>query len=124
MNAETASQASAAVHSVDLLLRILDSTLRTPEKVVLDTAVMAARDRLLDLLVVGFRSVERQLASTDDAGGGGNCQPGDLLRMALKLLRFALGLPRVVVGLNVPKPDFGNLAVSLLRVVVVSSGAA
>ncbi|KAK4684962.1 hypothetical protein P7C73_g5195, partial [Tremellales sp. Uapishka_1] len=125
MGAEQLHDAETAIQSIDLSLRILDSTSRNMDKSQNETAV-AARDRLLDLLAVALQSVQRQILAESDVhalvvDGDGDFEvpsPGALLKVVEKILRFTLGLPGSEGQVSVAKPQFSNLAVSFFKVIV------
>jgi hypothetical protein len=123
IGSEHQDQLELADKSVDLILRILDSTPYhniTP----VNTAVLQARHALLDLLVVALQAVERQISPEEDLqlpDGIQPPQPGDVFQVVLKLLEYTLGLPvmEVTSPAAMPKPDFSRLALSYLRVLMV-----
>jgi mediator of RNA polymerase II transcription subunit 12 len=108
---------------MDLVLRIITSSTGAPELIDLGNGPTAARHRLLDVISLALQSVERQLSSDEEVHVLGDLeppQPGCLLRIVLKLLKFALGLGRSEANmLTTPRADFGKLATSFLRVISV-----
>ncbi|WVQ98147.1 hypothetical protein IAU59_005269 [Kwoniella sp. CBS 9459] len=122
IGAETQLQLEALGKSVDQVLRILDSTNRQPKQVISDLAVLAARHRLLDLLAVALQATERNLASDSDLMIHHDIplpQPGDLLKVILNLLKFALGiLAADSSSPTMPKPNFPHLATWFLKVIL------
>jgi len=121
--AEHQDQLDSTVKSINLVLRILDSTpcdASTPA----DTAFLGSRHSLLDLLAVSLQAVERNLSTDEDPHLPNGLAPpdtGPLLSVIIKLLQFTLGLPvSEPKSLTLPKPDFVRLAVSYLRMLLVS----
>ncbi len=100
-----------------MVLRILDCT---PPESTPDSVVMTARHALLELLAVALQAIERQMIAEEEYPHGVTPpQPGDVLEVTIKLLKFALGLPAMDVPPAMPKPDFVRLAISFLRVLAV-----
>ena len=108
--------------SVDLVLRILGSV-PLDINVLLGASVMSAWHALLDLISVALQSVDRQLTTTEDVrlpDGLESPRPGDIFKLLLRLLMFALGLPTANINASaMPRPDFIRLATSYLKVLVV-----
>jgi mediator of RNA polymerase II transcription subunit 12 len=107
---------------MDLVLRIITSSTGAPESIDLGNGATGARHRLLDVIAVALQSVERQLSDEEVhvLGDLEPLQPGSLLRVVLKLLKFTLGLGRSEANmLTTPRADFGKLAMSFLRVLAV-----
>ena len=106
------------------MLRVLDSASMAPATGQTELSVLSARHALLDLISVAFQAVERKLTNEDDIqliAGLDPPQPGDLLAVSIKLLIFTLGLSVIEAPSPAsPRPDFGRLAGSLLRVIAVS----
>lgn len=128
INAESRTPLVISAKAIDHLLRILSSaslasspsTGSSSQAQISDQFVFSARHALLDLLSVALQAVERQL--TPEVGSPIFVEPpkpGDLLEAVIKLLTFTLGIPILDNGLpSTPRPDFGRLASSLLRVIV------
>jgi mediator of RNA polymerase II transcription subunit 12 len=84
---------------------------------------------LLDLISVALQSIERHLTASEEDSvlpeGIAPPKPGSVLAVVVKLLKFTLGLPLVDSPSPVsPRPDFGRLAGSFLRVIVTISATA
>jgi mediator of RNA polymerase II transcription subunit 12 len=124
IGADDQEQVSSTGRSIDLVLRILDSTGQNPDFILSDNSVLGARHRLIDLISVALQSIERQLSSDEEALILPELtppEPVDALKIVMKLLRFTLGLAvHDVQPLVTPKPDFKRLASSFLRVMAVS----
>jgi mediator of RNA polymerase II transcription subunit 12 len=108
VGADDSSLVQADAKAIDLLLRILDGS-RSANS---DASLLAARHRLLDLIAVALQAVERQISDDEPT-----TEPGHVLNIVLKLLRFVLGW---AVNDAPPRPDIGRLAVAYLRVMAVS----
>jgi len=131
LNAESQLVLESAGKSVDLVLRVLDSanmaSVPTTPGGTSETSVLAARHGLLDIISLALQAVERQLTMpTEDlspiAHLEGIIPPNaeDLFGVILKLLKFTLGIPIIETpSLVAPRPDFGRLASSFLRVIAI-----
>ena len=124
IGAETQIQLEVACQSIDLMLRVVDSAMRSTTVPWSDMSILTARHALLDLISVALQSIERRLATDDEVSLPPEVQPtkpADMLHAVLRLLRFALTL-KVVDSASpaAPKPDFGRLAISYLKVLLVS----
>jgi mediator of RNA polymerase II transcription subunit 12 len=118
LGAESQHQLEATDKMMDLVLRIITSSTGAPESIDLGNGATGARHRLLDVISVALQSVERQLSDEEIPILS---EPGSLLRVVLKLLKFTLGLGRSEANmLTTPRADFGKLSTSFLRVVSVS----
>lgn len=121
LGAESQDQLDATDKMMDLVLRIITSSTGAPESIDLETGATSARHRLLDVISVALQSVERQLLDEEVPVLSEPPQPGSLLRVVLKLLKFTLGLGRSEANmLTTPRADFGKLVTSFLRAVSVS----
>ncbi|KAL7420053.1 RNA polymerase II mediator complex subunit [Cryptotrichosporon argae] len=119
--AETQPQLAAVASSIELVLRVIDSTSRSAA-VKVDTAGLGARTRILSLLAVALKAIERQVVTADDDHPAPVPVPVDLpkpedtYKIILTLLRFTLGVSGPdVQAPNVPRPDYAALAVAFLH---------
>jgi mediator of RNA polymerase II transcription subunit 12 len=124
LSAEDQHQVEATALRVDLVLRVIGSVGRQDKT---EPAPAAARDRLLNLLTITFQSIERRVTSEDELQllpGAKPAESGDILKVAIKLLRFVLRVPPAEG--NVPlqpaqgKPDYAVLVTAFLHLSVVS----
>ncbi|WVF69703.1 hypothetical protein IAT40_004482 [Kwoniella sp. CBS 6097] len=122
IGAETQHQLEALGKSIDQVLRILDSTYRQPNQIINDHAVLTARHRLLDLLAVALQTAERNISSDSDLMIHHEISPpqsGDLLKIIINLLKFALGiLAADSPSPTMPKPNFPHLAAGFFKVML------
>lgn len=125
LSAEDQHQVETTELSVNLMLRVMGSVGKQDK---IDAPTAVARDRLLGLLGVGFQSLERRVVGEDDVqllAGAKPAEPGEVLKVALKLLRFALAVPnQEMITPSQPKPDYAGLAVSYLHLAVALCGRA
>lgn len=119
LSAESQHEVEESARAVDMVLRVINSAGKQEK---LEPATAAARDRLLNLLSVAFQSLERQMTPEEDVQillGTTPIQPGDMLKVVLKLLRFTLSIPATEVVVPVsPKPDYALLTVAFLHLAV------
>ena len=122
INAESQATLEQLSKSTDLMLRVLDSASTSLANEPCDLAVLAARHGLLDLISLALQSVERQLTSDEGEPlleGVIPPRPDYLLTVLLNLIKFMLGLNIVEpTSLVTPRPDFGRLSGSFLRVLL------
>ena len=131
LNAESQLVLESAGKSVDLVLRVLDSanmaSVPTIPGGTSEMSLLAARHDLLDIISFALQAVERQLTlpTEDDSPiahleGVAAPKAEDLFGVILKLLKFTLGIPVLETSsLVTPRPDFGRLASSFLRVIAI-----
>lgn len=121
LSAENQHQVEDTAAAVDQVLRVIRSAGRQER---LEVATAAARDRLFNLLTVAFQSIERQVTSEDDVQllpGAKPAEPGSVLQVVFKLLRFALALPsQDTIVTAAPRPDYAQLDTAFLHLAVVS----
>lgn len=124
LSAESQHQLESIDKMVDLVLRIITSSTGAPESINLGNGPTGARHRFLDVISIALQTIETQLSANEEVHVLGDLeppQPGVLLRIVLRLLKFTLGLGRSEVNmLTTPRADFGKLATSFLRVIAVS----
>ncbi|RXK36282.1 hypothetical protein M231_06418 [Tremella mesenterica] len=120
IGAEQQDQSEDASRSIDVVLNILDNSIGPTDKLRAETAVMSARHRLLDLVSITLQSTERHLSQGEEGTIDSVTPPnqGDVLKVVLKVLKFALSISGQELGGGHPLPDFARLAVSYLRVLV------
>lgn len=125
ISAEDQEIVTVSHKTIDLVLRILSSP--TQIEFTDQTAMqslLAARHRLIDLISVALQAIERQVAGEDevpDEQQHAASDPAESLSIAIKLLKFILGLPIVEPSSAItPRPDMARLAASFLRVATVS----
>jgi mediator of RNA polymerase II transcription subunit 12 len=123
LSAESQHQLESIDKMIDLVLRIITSSTGAPESIDLGNKPTAARHRFLDVIAIALQTIETHLTADEEVHVLGDLeppQPGVLLRIVLKLLKFTLGLGRSEVNmLTSPRADFGKLATSFLRVISV-----
>ena len=114
------------MNSVDLVLRILNSV-PLDINALLGASVTSAWHALLDLLSVALQSIDRHLTTIEDVRLPDELEsprPGDILKLVLRLLKFALGLPTANANTYaMHRPDFIRLATSYFKVLVVRRSA-
>lgn len=120
--AEDQNQLETIALSVDLVLRVIGSV---GQKERAESATAAARDRLFQLLTIAFQSIERRVSVSSDEevqllpGAPKPPEPGDILKVALKLLRFNLAIPSPETHIpSQPKTDCAQLTIAFLHLVV------
>ncbi|ORY23991.1 hypothetical protein BCR39DRAFT_548068 [Naematelia encephala] len=127
IEAEQQSHLEPLARSLDLMLRILSSG-RDDKPVHVDQATFAARHRLIDLISIAMQAVERLVSADADLelpDGISPPQPGELLSVILKVLKFILGMPIMEQpGPAAPRPDFARLTASYFKVLTVLVGQA
>lgn len=122
LSVETQPQIESQNKMLDLVLRIMTSSIGSPESIDLENGPTTARHRLLDVISLALQVVERQFnaAEEDMQMEPDTPQPGALLAIIIRVLKFSLGLGRSEVNmLTTPRADFGKLAMTFARVVQV-----
>lgn len=119
LSVETQHQLETTEKMVDLVLRIMTSSIGLPESIHLENGPTAARHRLLDVISLALQAVERQMGTDEDMHIEVDApQPAALLAIILRLLKFTLGLGKSEVNmLTTPRADFGKLAMTFARVI-------
>ncbi|TXT13184.1 hypothetical protein VHUM_01585 [Vanrija humicola] len=124
LSAEDQHTVEKTALAIDLVLRVIGSATRQER---LDPTTTAARDRLFSLLTVAFQSLERRISPEEEMQllpGAKPADPGDVLKVVLRLLRFVLAVPPAETQLpTAPKPDYAALAVAVLHLAVAICGA-
>lgn len=120
-------QLDALAASIDLMLRVISTTADSALPTPVDYTLYTARHKLLDVLSVAMQAIERLFTSGTEVelpDGIDPPEPGDMLKLVTKMLRFTLALQVTEPqGLATSRPDFSRLAVSYFRILLVSAPA-
>ncbi|WVQ75963.1 hypothetical protein IAR50_005599 [Cryptococcus sp. DSM 104548] len=129
IGAETEAQLEGSVKVIDQLLRLLHSTTSSlstsgSAQSLLDPTIHSSRHKLLDLLALALKTVERHFSADWEQTlphGIIPPQPGTLLKIVVELLKFTLGTVAgdgSAGGMGMVRPNFGHLSVCFFKAVM------